>query len=761
MGLLGGGGTPAAAVTETSGTSPAVGIGGDWPADGEDVVVLADLPGPGESRQALGFLVRTKLGTKVVQLGSSMAPTVKVPKLVYERVTRVKATALANTDGSVAAAWSEIPEQIPDDLGIQVKAMESLFQAFKGSKEAAEIEVPGKGAERDVASAEVMVWEAFASDPAGFRHAMEEPDLGRRLQLAETRMRRTIAADATRDLGQRVLWAPLPAGVRKVVDREWRQFETSGKPANAGTGEKERIERWLGKVLELPWAERFHAPGHGLDEARRRLDAGHFGMEEPKRRMEDLVTDVLWWEERSRSHPRFFGSKPPQTQMLLFVGPFGTGKTTFARSLAAALDRPFGLVDCSGLEDVHSLKGHGRTYVDSQPGAIAREVVAMGSTKGVLCFDEVDKMPQEPGRAGNLMAVLMEVTDREKNHNFRDEYLQGIPIDLSNMQIVLTANDITRVHPGLLNRCTVIEVRGYSPHEKVTIARDYLLPRIREDRQLLPEEFDVSDDAITRVVERHTAESGVRQLSDQLRTMASRMKRRPELTGRSLQPEHVDELLDEGSLELDHLPLAVPGSNRALYVGETGGGLMGIEVNLVPAKRPAAEAVVTGTVKEMPVEMLKVASSWAKLHLNSWWRAQGRRALPVGRLDTHTIHMHWDRTGMPKDGPSAGVGTLMALVSALSGSVIPPDVAMTGEINLEGRVMAVGGVPEKVLAAHRHGMRTVLIPRENARDIAKVPADVRSEVEIVPIGHVGEALEVCFGRHLEARAPAQDLGIAS
>jgi ATP-dependent Lon protease len=642
--------------------------------------------------------------------------------------------------------WRPATVVSPPDLAVRVRAQLPLLEAFSSRLSARVIR-----AEAPASAAALIVWKAFAGDPAGLQDALALDDLGEQLEAAESKMRHSIAQDINRPITERVAWAALPPDVRRVADREISAYRKGDKIPGAGV-DRDRVERWLNTLLELPWGERYRVPRNTIGEARALLDKQHYGMEEPKRRMEDLVTDLLWWEQRRKTHAEFAGADAPKTQMLLFVGPFGTGKTTFAQSVADALDRPMGLIDCGGLKDSADLKGHGRTYVDSQYGAIVREVVAMQSTKGVLVFDEIDKMPEQTGINGNLMSVVMSVTDRKKNDKFADNYLTGVPIDLSNMLVILTANDISKVYQGLLDRCTVIEVNGYGPHDKITIARQYLLPRIRADKHLLDKEFDLTDEALEHVIHHYTAEAGVRGLIDQLQTLATRMKRRPDMAV-PLGKDNVVELLSEPLLKLSDLPENEPGSVSVLYVGPQGGGVQGLQVQLVPEPKPTVR--ITGTVKEMPREMLEVATSWTRKNLPEWWKTHRSGEVSLEALDTHTVHMHANYTGMPKDGPSGGVATLMALTSSLTGCIVPKDIAMTGEINLEGRVLPVGGVPEKVIAAQRLGIRKVLIPEINARDIEKIPADVREAIEIVPISKVTEALEHCFGRGLVASSPVR------
>jgi len=511
--------------------------------------------------------------------------------------------------------------------------------------------------------------------------------------------------------------AQLPESVRGEVDRELKRLARMS--INAADYQVARA--YLELVAELPW----HASTEDqldLEHARRVLDEDHYGLEDVKERiLESLAVMQLNAE-----------AKAP---ILCFVGPPGVGKTSLGKSIARAMGREFERLSLGGLHDEAELRGHRRTYIGAMPGRIIQGVRRAGVTNPILMLDEIDKLGHD--FRGDPAAALMEILDPAQNREFRDNYL-NLPYDLSRVLFITTANTLDGIPRPLLDRMEVLELSGYSDLEKLAIARQYLLPRQQQESGLEPGQLDISDTALMHLIRRYTREAGVRELERVIGRMA-RKRARQVVEGRSLGAEiDVAELTrllgpEKFPSELGRERVAA-GVAAGLAWTEAGGDVLYVEATLTPKDD---KLTLTGHLGQVMQESARAARSCL-------WSMADRLHLERRRIEENGVHVHVPAGAVPKDGPSAGVTMATALYSAYSGRVVDAGLAMTGELTLSGLVLPVGGIKEKLLAAHRAGLRRVVIPEENASDLDKLPESVRAELTIVLARHLDDVLAAAF-----------------
>jgi len=490
------------------------------------------------------------------------------------------------------------------------------------------------------------------------------------------------------------------------------------------------IRSYLDWLIALPWNRR--SPDRlDLAHVRKVLDEDHYGLEEPKERILEYLASVkLKGEIRG--------------QVICFVGPPGVGKTSLARSIARALGRPFVRMSLGGLRDEAEIRGHRRTYLGALPGRIIQMIRRAGVKNPLMLLDEIDKLGRD-GR-GDPYAALMEVLDPELNSQFQDHYLE-VDFDLSEVLFITTANNPYAIPPPLYDRMEMIPIRGYLETEKFFIAWEHLIPKKRKEVGLPEDAVRVTDGAVRRIIRAYTREAGVRELERQIRRLFLKVARRYVEEGK---PVHItqknlpawlgvpryEEMQAETSLP--------PGVAYAMAWSETGGTLLRIEVSLYPGK---GNLNLTGSLGDVMKESACIAFSLARTLMN--------REKPGSTLDGVDVHIHVPEGAIPKDGPSAGLPIFIALISALSGRRVPGTVAFTGEITLTGKILPVGGLSEKLVAAKRQGIRTVYLPRANRPRLEEVPESVREGLEIAFAESVPEVLHALFGERVfkEVRIP--------
>ncbi|MEU5553112.1 endopeptidase La [Micromonospora sp. NPDC047793] len=533
------------------------------------------------------------------------------------------------------------------------------------------------------------------------------------------------APDGSADYRSRVEAADLPEKVREAALREVGKLER----ASDASPEAGWIRTWLDTVLEMPWSTRTE-DNTDLAAARAVLDADHAGLADVK----DRILEYL--AVRNRRADRNLGVVGGRGSgaVLALTGPPGVGKTSLGESVARALGRRFVRVSLGGVRDEAEIRGHRRTYVGALPGRIVRALREAGSMNPVVLLDEVDKL--SVGYAGDPAAALLEVLDPAQNHTFRDHYLE-VDLDLSDVLFLATANVVEAIPGPLLDRMELVTLDGYTEEEKVAIARDHLLPRQRERAGLTADEVDLDAPALARIAGEYTREAGVRQLERALakvmRKVAVALTDDPtpvrvgadDLTRYLGRPKHTPESAER---------TAVPGVATGLAVTGAGGDVLFIEATSMEGE---PGLTLTGQLGDVMKESAHIALSYL--------RANGRRlGLDPNALAGRRIHLHVPAGAVPKDGPSAGITMVTALASLASGRPVRPEFGMTGEVTLSGRVLPIGGVKQKLLAAHRAGLTEVIIPARNEPDLDDLPTEVREALTVHPLADVADVLALAL-----------------
>ncbi len=521
----------------------------------------------------------------------------------------------------------------------------------------------------------------------------------------------------------------VPMPVREAVERELGRLERTSEQSP----ERGWIRSWLDAVADVPWGVR---ATDSLDvvEARRVLDADHNGLDDVKAR----IVEFLAVRKRRAERGLHVAGSRGAGAIITLVGPPGVGKTSLGESLARAMGRPFVRVALGGVRDEAEIRGHRRTYVGAMPGRIARAIKDAGVMNPVLMLDEVDKLGND--WRGDPSSALLEVLDPAQNHTFRDHYLE-VDLDLSDVVFISTANVIDTIPGPLLDRMEIVHIDGYTEAEKVDIARDHLLARQLERNGLSSAEVDVNDDALRVVVVDHTREAGVRNLERELgkllRKVATAISA-GEVTDMPVlvhSPEDVRRWLGRPRFFFESADrTSVPGVATGLAVTGTGGDVLFVEVTSMPGE---AGLTLTGQLGDVMKESASIALSFVRSHAESL-------GIEPALFEGRRFHVHVPAGAIPKDGPSAGVTIASALVSLLTGRVVRSTVGMTGEITLQGKVLPIGGVKRKVLAAQRAGLTDVIVPKRNEPDVEDVPEAVRSEVAIHFASTMNEVLAVAL-----------------
>ncbi|GAA3867002.1 endopeptidase La [Saccharothrix violaceirubra] len=526
------------------------------------------------------------------------------------------------------------------------------------------------------------------------------------------------------DYRARVEAADLPGHVRTAALAEVDKLERTAEQSP----EVGWLRTWLDTVLGLPWNTRTD-DSYDIAGARAVLDADHSGLDDVKER----ITEYL--AVRARRADRGLGVVGGRRSgaVLALVGPPGVGKTSLGESVARAMGRKFVRVALGGVRDEAEIRGHRRTYVGALPGRIVRAIAESGSMNPVVLLDEIDKVGSD--HRGDPTAALLEVLDPAQNHTFRDHYLE-VELDLSDVVFLATANVLEAIPAPLLDRMELVRLDGYTEDEKVTIARDHLLPRQIERTGLSDADVTVTDDVLQALAGEYTREAGVRQLDRALARVLRKITARVALGERSL-PVVVDDprpYLGSPKFTPESAErTAVPGVATGLAVTGAGGDVLFVEASLAARDTGATDVTITGQLGDVMKESARIALSYLRSH--------DERA---SVLATRGVHVHVPAGAVPKDGPSAGVTMTTALASLLSGRPVRSDVAMTGEVSLTGRVLPIGGVKQKLLAAHRAGITTVLLPKRNEPDLEDVPASVLDAVTVHLVSDVREVLDLAL-----------------
>ncbi|MDZ7642721.1 MAG: endopeptidase La [Desulfurivibrio sp.] len=514
--------------------------------------------------------------------------------------------------------------------------------------------------------------------------------------------------------------ARMPAAVKKEGLKQLKRLEMMHPDAS----EASIIRTYLDWLLEVPWRKASKARLE-LKVAREVLDADHYGLEKVKERiLEYLAVRKL--------------NKTTKGPILCFVGPPGVGKTSLGQSIARALGRKFHRISLGGMRDEAEIRGHRRTYIGAMPGRIVQGLKTVGTNNPVFMMDEIDKVGSD--YRGDPSSALLEVLDPAQNVEFSDHYL-NLPCDLSNVMFITTANLTDTIPAALLDRMEVIRLAGYTLEEKTEIAQRYLVPRQVKENGLKEKQIDFAEDAIVRLITHYTREAGLRNLEREIGALCRKVARKIaeggkgpyKITIRTLAgylgpPKHLPEAESE---RIDQ-----PGMATGLAWTEFGGEVLYVEVSIM---KGSGKLTLTGQLGEVMKESAQAALSFCRARLQEL-------QLTEDYFDGIDIHVHVPAGAIPKDGPSAGVTMATALYSALSNQVVRPDVAMTGEITLRGRVLPIGGLKEKALAALRAGLDTVVIPEQNQKDLEEIPKDLRAKINFVAARNMDDILKIIFRR---------------
>ncbi|MCU1384969.1 MAG: ATP-dependent protease La [Acidobacteria bacterium] len=570
----------------------------------------------------------------------------------------------------------------------------------------------------------------------------EDVETGAQKQQREYLLRRQMDA-IRKELGEsdgsiaeeyraKIAAAGMPEAVQQQAERELSRFERMGD----SNGEASMIRSYLDWLLAIPWSKHSDErldPQH----ARAVLDADHAGLDDVKQRITEYLAVRKLRAERGLTDDRRSGA------ILTLIGPPGTGKTSIGESIARATGRQFVRMSLGGVRDEAEIRGHRRTYIGALPGRLVRALRDAGTMNPVILLDEVDKLGAD--WRGDPSAALLEVLDPAQNHAFQDHYLD-VALDLSHVLFIATANVSDTIPAPLLDRMEVIRFDGYTTDEKIAIGRDYLWPRQVERNGLRADDVVTDDKVIRLVVSDYTREAGVRQLERELGTVLRKAATRI-ASGDQPKPVVVDTgavVAALGRAKVFHEAAsrtAVPGVATGLAVTGVGGDVLFVEAALMPGK---GGLVLTGQLGDVMKESARIALTYIKSHAP-------QLGIDDRAFENREFHVHVPAGAIPKDGPSAGVTMVTALASLLTGRAVKSTVGMTGEVTLQGRVLPIGGLKQKVLAAHAAGLTTVILPDRNAPDLDEVPASVRDQMQFYPVASIDEVLALALEPHALAR----------
>lgn len=510
-----------------------------------------------------------------------------------------------------------------------------------------------------------------------------------------------------------------PEEVKEKLHKEIGRFKnTIGSQAENGV-----IRTYIETILEIPWNKRAE-DNTDINYAKEVLEADHYGLEQVKERiLEFLAVRTL--------------TQKGESPILCLVGPPGTGKTSIAKSLARSLKKPFVRISLGGVRDEAEIRGHRKTYVGAMPGRIANGIRTAGVKNPVLLLDEIDKVSTD--YKGDTFSALLEVLDSEQNSKFRDHYLE-VPLDLSEVTFITTANTLQTIPRPLLDRMEIIEITSYTENEKLHIAMEHLIPKQLEKHGITNEQLSFSKKAIWKIAHNYTKEAGVRQLEREIGNICRKAAKELLTTEKekiTVTDRNIHKFLGKEKYSYQ-MANAAPevGIVRGLAWTSVGGDTLQIEVNVMPGK---GEIMLTGQLGDVMKESARAGISYIR-------SVSKKYAIAEDFFEKHDIHVHIPEGAVPKDGPSAGITMATAMLSAVTGKKVRADLAMTGEITLRGRVLPIGGLKEKLLAAKNAGIQTVLIPKENTADVEELSSEITKGLEIIPVETMEEVLKKALTR---------------
>ena len=614
----------------------------------------------------------------------------------------------------------ELADQAANTLDLNTSAKQELLETFQLDKRLEKVlqlithEIKVIELERSISS----------KTHAKFDRSMQEQILRERKKTIEQELQKMGSEDGGDDdfseLKKKIKAAGMPADVHKKADKELARLVQM----NFNNPEANYIRTYLEWLVDMPWSN-FSPNNVSLKKAAKTLNDDHFGLKKAKERILEYLAVMKLRKLEDGVSPT----------ILCFAGPPGVGKTSIGKSIARALGRKFVRVSLGGIRDEAEIRGHRRTYVGAMPGRIIQGIKTAGTSNPVFMLDEIDKLAAD--YRGDPAAALLEALDPEQNKEFSDHYLE-VPFDLSKVMFITTANFLENIPPALRDRLEIIEFAGYTVDEKVNIAKDYLWAKQLKNHGLMSK-IKISESALREIAARYTREAGVRELERLLAKICRKLARILADSRKTTAKIDVGDVKKYLGMHKFPETLAEKKDEAGMATGmawtASGGDILFVEVALMPGK---GDLKLTGQLGDVMKESAQAAYSYVR----SRWQQLGLTRDFYKKLD---VHIHVPEGATPKDGPSAGVTLTTALVSALTGIPSRSDTSMTGEISLRGRVMEIGGVKEKVIAAHRSGIRRIILPKENKKDLLEdVPAEIRKDIEFFYVSHLDEVLKLAL-----------------